>query len=169
MKKRESLSESFIKCGLDLHVVPDEDGLYNGHVSPPSHSLFFWSLAWIGLISGIYALFVGYYDLSLVPLGIWLTSINYWRRPVLTSWRRYIDIGYVNIALFYQLFRARFAEHAIIYYSVTVVTLLFFPLSWYLHNRKLIVIATLCHGMVHILGNVGNFILYSGYIPDEVW
>jgi hypothetical protein len=78
-------------------------------------------------------------------------------------------MGFANLALIYQIFRARFAENAIGYYSVIGIALGFFPLSWYLHNRQQTGIATLCHGMVHILGNVGNFVLYSGNIPDEIW
>lgn len=117
--------ELVAKCGLE-NLPPDDDGLYDGRVLPPSHSRIFMCLAWISFLTGTYAATMGYYDLSAIPLGVWLTSMNYWRRPILYSWRRYFDLSFVNIALIYQLYRARLAENMMGYYAVIGITLFFF-------------------------------------------
>jgi len=66
------------------------------------------------LISCIYAIYKNHYDLALVPGGVFLTSINYWRCPDY-SWRRYLDMIYVKLALIYQIYRAYNAEYCKLY------------------------------------------------------
>ena len=86
-----------------LEVKIDNDGLYSGLVLPPAHSLFLWRSSWISLLSGIYAIWRRHYILAPVPLGVWITSINYWRHPVQNSIRRKMDISYVLFAFAYQI------------------------------------------------------------------
>jgi hypothetical protein len=131
-------------------------------VLPPEHYWFLWSLSWLSLVSALYAVYRGYYDLACVPGGVWITSINYWRYPDY-SWRRYVDIAYVHIALVYQALRAYNAEYWIAYYIILAMGMICFPISVYFHKRRPWT-STILHGMVHILGNVSNFVLYSGSI-----
>lgn len=152
--------------GLD-NPIPDSDGFYDGHVSPPSHAKFFSRLAWLSFISGLYALYREYYDLSAVPLGVWLTSLNYWRLPEYKSWRRTMDMFYVHVSLAYQLFRARNAEYGLVYYLIIAFAVTFFPISWKYHSKGMTHAGALFHGLVHVFGNVSNVILYSGKVQDE--
>jgi hypothetical protein len=135
-------------------------------VLPPAQSNYLWRLSWISLASGIYGLTQGYYDLAAVPLGVWLTSINYWRSPDF-SWRRYLDITYVHMSLTYQILRSIDAQYRVPYWITLGVGVGFFPIGCYLHGDKSGCQwpSTLCHGMVHIFANISNFILYSGFVP----
>ena len=136
----------------------------DGLILPPQMYWYLWSLSWLSFVSGLVATYRGYYDLSLVPFGVWLTSINYWRRPDF-SWRRYVDMGYVGLSLSYQLYRAIGAQYMVEYYAITLAAVACFPLAVFLHWRlRRGWPSTICHGMIHILGNVANVTLYAGHV-----
>jgi len=143
--------------------VADHDGLFNGLVIPKKQANYLFALSWVSLASGLYAIYRGYYDLSAVPLGVWLTSINYWRHPDY-SWRRYFDMAYVHLAMIFQIWRAVGAENMKEYYILLAVACLFFPIGVYFHQNNNQWGSTICHGQVHVFGNISNFVLYSGYV-----
>lgn len=136
------------------------------NVLPPDQSNYLWRLSWLSFASGIYGITQGHYDLAVVPLGVWITSINYWRKPDY-SWRRYADITYVHVSLIYQLLRSIEAQYRIPYWIVLGVAVGFYPIGCYFHqtgDNRGGWPSTICHGMVHIFGNISNFILYSGNV-----
>jgi len=139
---------------------PDADGKWNGCILPPEQYLIFLRLSFLSLFSSIFAFFQKHYDLAVVPFIIFCTSVNFWRRPE-HGLRRNIDIICVQIGMWYQIFRAYNAENMMIFYIVYFIGCSFFVLSRF---QKCVWISTLCHMMVHILGNVGNVLLYSGNI-----
>ena len=146
--------------------IKADDGLYSGLVLPPDQSGFLWNLSWLSLASGVYGITQGHYNLVVVPIGVWITSINYWRSPDY-SWRRYMDIYFVHISLSYHLFLSLHAEYRFQYWVCLGAAIAFYPLGCYLHlHNESLSLSTLCHGMVHILGNVSNVILYSGKIDS---
>ena len=132
-------------------------------VLPPTYSNILWGGSWMSLASALYAIHRGHYDLAIIPGGVWLTSINYWRKPDY-SWRRYVDISYVHLSLAYQIWRARNSEYRIYYYTTLAIGCSFFPLGVSFYQSDDICKSTLCHLMVHVFGNISNFILYSGYV-----
>jgi hypothetical protein len=146
------------------HIEPDEDGLYNGLILHHTQYSFLWRLSWLLLSSGMFAIYRGYYDLAATPLGILITSLNYWRKPDY-SWRRYLDIGYVHIGLIYQSIRAYNSEYCIPYYTILSVGIICYPISVYYHKKNSWK-STILHGMLHICGNISNFVLYSGEIKN---
>jgi len=153
---------SFLVTMGFLESKKDVDGFYNGAILPKTHSRYLWRISWISLLSAFYAIYRKYYDLAVVPFGVFLTSINYWRHPDY-SWRRYIDIGYVHVALFYQIYRAYGSENMLAYYAILVFGVLFFPVGVYFTDISPW-ISTLLHGMVHIIGNISNMVLYRGHV-----
>jgi hypothetical protein len=139
----------------------DIDGRFKGLAFPPAQSALIWRLSWLSLFSGLYALSRGHVDVSFVPLGVWVTSLLFWSKPDL-SWRRTLDIVYVQLSLWYQIWRARGSQYAIEFYFFTSIGMLCFLFS--LTQKKSAWTSALLHGLVHILGNIGNVILYSGKI-----
>ena len=139
------------------------EGQSAGSILPKEQYIFLWRISWLSMFSGIYALYQGYYDLAPVPLGVWLTSINYWRKPDY-SWRRYVDMFYVYIALTYQVVRAYKAQNATLYYAILAIGVLFYPIGVFFHKRGDSWLSTLCHGQVHVFGNISNVILYAGHV-----
>ena len=141
-----------------------------GLVLPPNYANVLWYVSWLSLASAIYAWKRGYPDLAAVPGGVWMTSINYWRKPDY-SWRRYVDMAYVHTALVYQILRANDSQHQRVYYLILALGCMFFPFGVYFHQKMDLRKSTWCHLMVHLLGNVSNLILYSGYVApiSEAW
>jgi len=147
--------------GLHHHLC-DDDGLFKGRLLPPSHSRYIFASAFLSIASGIYALYKGYFDLSLVPFGVFVTSVNYWRDPTL-SWRRNMDIGYVLSSILYQSIRAAWAEYGTYYYIATYMGIGCAVASWIVF-RTHTGMSTAFHVLAHILGNVGCIALYKGYV-----
>ena len=138
--------------------------LINGLYFHREQYLFIWKIAFLSLFSSTYAIYNSHYDLALVPGGVFLTSINYWRKPVPTSWRRYIDITYIALGVSYQSIRAFNAEYSFEHYITLVIAMSFYPIGIYFYNKKQYWYSTYSHSMIHIIANLSNVILYSGNI-----
>ena len=67
-------------------------------ILPREQYLLLWKISWISLFSCAFAIYRGYYDLACVPGGVWLTSINYWKKPMY-SYRRTLDIVVVTTSI----------------------------------------------------------------------
>jgi hypothetical protein len=130
-------------------------------ILPEECAYTIWCVSWLSFVSGTFAVFRGYADLSIVPYSVWLTSMNYWRAPDY-SWRRYVDIACVQCALWYQVYRAFGAEYQIEYYSITLLGLLFGYLGFLYRNDDWT--TTIFHAILHVTANIGNMVLYSGRI-----
>jgi hypothetical protein len=148
-----------------IEVEPDDHGLYSGYILPKEHSSFLWNLAWLSFISGVYAIIKGHYSLAPVPFGVWLTSLLYWRNPEPQSLLRYTDIMYVFTALSYQMWRSIGAQYANMYWIVMAITVSFYPAGVFINSTSSW-LGTFCQGVVHIGGNIGNMILYSGNVKE---
>jgi hypothetical protein len=136
-----------------------------GYLKPSQFNII-WSLSWLSLSSSMYAIYKGHYNLAFIPGGVFLTSINYWRKPEIISWRRILDVGYVNMALLYQLYNVYInnAQYAKEYYFFTGIASIFYPIGVYYYNKKKYWKHIIFHSGVHIFANIANFILYTGYI-----
>mmetsp|Transcript_48381 Transcript_48381/g.89081 ORF Transcript_48381/g.89081 Transcript_48381/m.89081 type:complete len:198 (-) Transcript_48381:61-654(-) len=142
--------------------------IYGEAVLPKPQARMMFALSWLSLASCCLALARGHYDLACAPGGVWLTSINHWRNPMSKSWRRYIDISYVYAACSYQGLRAYGAANANQYYSAIATGILFFILSSIVHEKlpDFRWCSALLHAMVHVMGNLGNVLLYTGDVQS---
>ena len=86
----------------------------------PEQYKIIYNISFLSLGSSMYAVYNGHYSLSICSGGVFLTSINYWKYPTY-SWRRYLDINFVCLALNYQLYKAYRSEYMIYYYSLIFV------------------------------------------------
>jgi hypothetical protein len=130
----------------------------------PSQYNIIWNVSWLSLSSSLYAMYKGHYNLAFVPGGVFLTSINYWKKPALSSWERTLDVGYVKFALLYQLYKVYVynAENAKEYYFFTGIAGLFYQIGMYYYRKKKYWKHIIFHSGLHIFANVANFILYTG-------
>jgi len=149
-----------IKNIINIKKIKRNTIFQNGCILYPKQYNLIYKVSFISLCSSIYAIYKGYYNLCIVPGGVFLTSINYWRNPT-NSWRKYIDIGYVSLSLSYQCIMVYNFKYSRIYYITVCIALSLYPISIYYYNKKKYWYSTYAHCMVHIIGNVSNFILYS--------
>jgi hypothetical protein len=111
----------------------------------------------------MYAVYKEKYDLALVVLGVFLTSLIYWHKST-NCWRKTLDVIYVKFSLFYHIIRAYNSVYYTFYYITIFISLCFYPLGIYLYNNKMYWESTYAHSMVHIIANLSNIILYTGYV-----
>ena len=131
------------------------------YVLQPAQYKYIYRVSFLSIGSAVYAVYNRYYLLSLCPAGVFLTSINYWRKPDY-SWRRYLDITYVHLALMYQIYKAYNSQYMMQYYAIMVLAITMYPLSNYYSHKKLYWHSTYAHCALHIVANIGNVVLYSG-------
>ena len=147
-----------------IYLSPPPDDLKeNGCILYPNQCSFLCKISILSLISSLYAVYKENYELALIPFGVFLTSINYWYKPT-NCWRKTLDVTYVQFALIYNIVRAYNSEYYILYYITVFISLCFYPLGVYLYNKKMYWESTYAHSMVHIIANISNIILYTGYV-----
>lgn len=129
----------------------------------PEQYKLIYKISFLSLGSSIYAAYNGYYGLSICPGGVFLTSINYWKYPDY-SWRRYLDMSYVKLALIYQLYKAYGCQYMVQYYSLMFLATSMYPLGIYYYKKNLFWHSTYAHCTLHIIANIANIVLYSGRI-----
>ena len=120
-------------------------------------------ISYLSFISCIYGLYREHYSVAIVPGSVFLTSIHYWKKPDY-SYRRYLDMGVVQSALIYQNYMAYNAQYATMYYTILSIAVLSYPVGIYYYNKKDYWKSTSAHILLHILANIGNIVLYTGYI-----
>ena len=125
---------------------------------------YLWKSSCMFLVTTCYAVYQTKYEFIVFPTGIFLTSINYWRKPVYNSWQRSLDVFYVYFSVFYNIFRSLGAEYMYQFNSFVLLGLLFYILSKYNHRKKRLYMSALLHSIAHLLGNVALLYLYSGEI-----
>jgi hypothetical protein len=142
--------------------------MYDGAILPQSHYIYIWYTSWISLGSAVYSLYRQYYDVAACIFMVFLTSLLYWRFPDY-SWRRYLDISAVHVALIYEVIRVIDSTHMVSYYVIISVGIWSFFTGVHFH-KKSAWLSTFFHCNVHLLGNTANFVLLSGTLkPFREW
>jgi hypothetical protein len=135
----------------------------NGCILPHEQYSLILKVSYISGFTSLYAFYNNYIDIAGVNFCVFLSSINYWRKPDY-SWRRTLDMTFVKIALVYELIRAYEAEYSRIYYSLLFIGICFYYIGIYCDRQKLYWYSTYSHCLLHIFGNIAKIILYSGII-----
>ena len=133
-------------------------------VLPKPQANFLLKTSCSACISTLYAIRRGYYGMAVVPGGVFITSVNYWRNPRYNSWERNVDMIFVCSAFTYQCIRAYRSQNARLYYMAMLATVLFYPMGKYFNVKGKYWISAYLHGMLHILANLSCILLYSGKI-----
>jgi hypothetical protein len=124
-----------------------------------NHHTYLFVTSHFSLISAAYCYKNGI-SLWIIPAGVYINSINYWRRPAM-GWRRNIDIGYaVGGCVCQSVIAYRSPIFQTFYFSLLTASLLAYPLSGWFYRRKQYVASTFAHSFIHILANVANVGLY---------
>lgn len=127
---------------------------------PEQYKMIF-NVSFLAVGSSAYAVYNGHYDLAICSGSVFLTSINYWRKPTY-SWRRYLDMTCVKLVFMYQLYKAYRCQYMIQYYTIMFFAVSCYPLGIYYHKKQLYWYSTYAHSTLHIISNIGNLVLYSG-------
>ena len=132
-------------------------------IQPREQYIILYGSSHLALLSLACAFYKGEYVISAGIGSIFLTSINYWRKPD-HSWRRTLDMTVSLGCITYQHILAYRAQYAIQYYIVYFLALISYLIGTEYHKKGELWKSTYLHLMFHILCNTGNIVLYSGYI-----
>ena len=121
-----------------------------------SSSMFFFT--------SIYTYNQGRYDLLLDPVGTFLTSINYWKKPRYNSWQRSLDVFYIYTSFSYQTIRCYNAQYIYYFILYMLIGMTFYRLSGYVYNCKYTWVSAFMHSCLHIFVNIAILNVNSGYI-----
>jgi hypothetical protein len=129
----------------------------------PKYYIVIYRTSYFCLLSAVYAFYRKHYYLSIGPASIFLTSIHYWKNPDY-SYRRYLDMVVVKTVLACHIYLARNAQFWKEYYIMLFLACLSYPIGIYYYKKNDHCKSTFFHILVHVIGNIGNIILYSGLI-----
>ncbi len=135
--------------------VTDDITDESNYIVPKANGQYICVMSLFSAISATYAIKEGLYNLSIGPFSIFITSVNYWRKPVY-GLRRNIDITTALSFLMYNIVYSIRVKHATMYCTILTIAVLCWPLSWILYNKKYIWASTILHSMIHVIANIGN-------------
>ena len=148
----------------ECNEIVDKEDQDKDLVYVPENSRILWSTAWLFLGSSVYTVYNRHYDLVIVPGGLFLTSINYWRDPHFNSWQRTLDVNYIYFSFTYQIMRCYNAQYVLHCLLGLAFCCFLYKLSLMTFNAKMFFISTLLHSSLHIFANLSILRLNSGYI-----
>ena len=128
----------------------------------PTQARFLWWLSWLTLANGLYAgCGCSQWDLSAIMVATFLTSVNYWRRPV-PGWRRSLDVAAVRTNLVGHLWAGATRGAPWPYFVLTAVALSCYGIGVHVHGkgRHRWWESVAWHAGLHVLGNAGHLVLY---------
>lgn len=95
--------------------------------------------------------------------GGYLTSVNYWRRPMQHDWRRVVDIFWINSCMAYHLLRARAIRKRHVcayYYAAITATFLCYVRSGQWKRQGRDDKCAFWHMASHVIGGTANRFMY---------
>ena len=128
-------------------------------IASPSQAKFLYYMSWLGLPVGILGILNNKRGLgSCVCVGSFIAQ-NYWKSPKY-DWWRILDILWIQFLIWSHAWHV-FGTHVMIpYYSIQLLGVGFYVISWHQVKKKNMWKATLCHGMVHVCADVSLFLFY---------
>jgi len=167
---------SFLACS---HC--ESDNLVSQAALPPSHSKWLFAVSWLSVATALLSAHCELWDLLIVPLGVSINSLNYWRKPDY-GWRRYLDIVFIQFAIPYSCYKAyECAEpYRGIYYACLTTGIALFANACRLCScrptdgrwsdffkehpaeARRLAWSTGNHFMLHVMCNAGNVALFVG-------
>ena len=113
--------------------------------------------SYLASLTSLYAIYQEKYKIAILPACIFLTSINYWRRPD-SEYRRYLDIVTVVSAISYHHYLVYNSKYAAIYYMIMLLGKLSYICGKLeKDNWK----STYAHIGLHVLANTACIVVYS--------
>lgn len=128
------------------------------------HSRILWTSSWLFLGTTVYTIYQSKYDLVIVPGGIFLTSINYWKKPIFNSWERSIDVYYIYTSFSYQVIRCYNAQYCMYLFFGLICCFFLNKLSNITYSKQMFLVSVLLHFFLHIFANFSILSVNMGYV-----
>ena len=124
--------------------------MHNAVVLHPDGSNIIYISSFYLLVPFFFAIDYHVYGSSIVTGITFLTSINYWRKPIKNSIRRYIDINCVLLGMCYHLHLIYYYSLSKKYYYMIGIGSLLYPIEYKIPINNYYRIA-ICHSLLQII------------------
>ena len=114
----------------------------------------------IGIFAGIY---YGSPLATILSIMLSLTSINYWRYPLITSIRRTIDMIVAFTAITYHIYLSLSTENKILCIGLLILGSIMYPISLVINTYGYHQIGYIFHCFIHIFVLMGAVFTYRDY------
>ena len=114
----------------------------------------------IGIFAGIY---YGSPLATILSIMLSLTSINYWRYPLITSIRRTIDMIVAFTAISYHIYLSLSTENKILCMGLLILGAMMYPISLVINTYGYHQIGYIFHCFIHIFVLMGAIFTYRDY------
>ncbi len=139
--------------------------------SPPSDELaypdgiyqYILNMCFFHPINIIAAFYYGNPICGTMGIVLSITSVNYWRNPLMNSTRRYIDMVVAFIAVPYHIYLSLFTTNKLLCAVPIISGALAYPFSIWLEQKKYIKTAAFFHCVLHGLVIFGATMTYRDY------
>ncbi len=154
-----------------VELTPSDVGLTPLDDSPPSDELaypdgiyqYILNMCFFHPINIIAAFYYGNPICGTMGIVLSITSVNYWRNPLMNSTRRYIDMVVAFIAVPYHIYLSLFTTNKLLCAVPIISGALAYPFSIWLEQKKYIKTAAFFHCVLHGLVIFGATMTYRDY------
>jgi hypothetical protein len=138
----------------------DSDGFYNGCLVPSDQAKVLYAMSWIGSITGLVGILCGHPYLGAgVCIGAEISRL-YWSKPVYKSWRRYLDMGWIQLLIWSHLWIAIASPQVLGYLFIQILGAVAYGISWYFHRIGDRWGSTIFHAILTLCANLSLLVLY---------
>ena len=128
---------------------------------PQTSANIIWKCSFLQIIPIISSIICKRYGCSICNTAICCTSLNYWRNPIVHSWRRYIDILTVLSSAAFHIHVVKDSNNSDYIYTATGVIMTLYPLSCFLQNINLET-SVMCHCLLQVsLGIHTSYVYFN--------
>lgn len=94
-------------------------------------------------------------------IALYVTSLNYWRYPLLNSYRRKIDMVVAKSSIAYHFYLSMYTSNKLLTALPISVGSSLYLVSLYLYKKKYVKSAAFCHILLHLLVSIGASLTYK--------
>jgi hypothetical protein len=138
----------------------DKDGLYNGCLNSPEQARILMYMSFWGFITGLTGIYYNYKWLGLSCAIGSIFAMIYWYRPCY-SWRRTLDITWVQFLIWSHLWVAIGTSQMIPYIIIQIFGAICYVISWIFMKYGDSWGSLFSHAMVHVCANTSLLLLYT--------
>ena len=128
---------------------------------------YIYSIVFLHPINIIIGFYCNMYLCSTGAIIIFITSINYWKAPLIKSFARKLDMTCVFIIMPCHYYLSFYATNKIVSSGMMTIGILNYPLSLYLHSIHYVKTAAMCHCLLHIFVSIGCCFMYYNYYIEK--
>ena len=153
----DNVSSFPLSTSLTLSELMYPDGIYQ----------LIYSICFLHPLHIILAFYYEMYLSCWMGVTLFITSLNYWKKPIKNSLARTIDTICVHLIIPYQYYLSLFTTNKLLCTGLLTVGILMYPLSnyYYKENMKL---SALCHCGLHMFLSIGLCCMYNNYYEEQI-